>query len=374
MTTMDAQLLPVRTLKPHPLNPRIDLGDISALTEDIQEAGVIQPLTVMPGSHGKETGQCGDCEQQIDRLWNGILNEHKTPQGSTCPGGSQTAGDEWFIIAGHRRRAAAQAAGLTHVPAVVRWDIKGKRDVVLTMLRENIHRRDLTALEELKGYEQLELEGMTPTRIARQTRQPKDHVDRRLALKNLPKASKTALRTGKLNLNDAYNLLGLPPEAEARALKSVGTKTFRQEIAREHLSLINEPTNEDIATKLRTDYLTTYTNGTTPTPNTPTTWKELLNALTRNLPQRTTKAWAKQLTTTPENIQNTPPTRAILALITTIETNTKHLYPLLHTLGYQQSPIEQQLTQTPPQPSPGSGAGEDDSADLMEATTSRNQS
>ena len=339
---MDAQLLPVRSLKPHPLNPRFDLGDISALTEDIREAGVIQALTVMPGSRGKETGECRDCEQTVDRVTTGVLVEHYT-NGSICPGGSEPAGDEWFIIAGHRRRAAAQAAGLTHVPAVVRWDIKGKRDVVLTMLRENIHRRDLTALEELKGYEQLELEGLTATRIAQQTRQSKAHVDRRLALQHLPKASRTALKAGKLDLNEAYGLLNLPAESEARALKSVGTKSFRQEVAREHLSLVKPPTDEEVADKLRRDFLATVAGGLHPLPDVLPVKQEIVAALARSLPNRTVRAWVTLLGTDEKGIRSVNMLNALLGLATVLEADSARFYDLLDALGYVRSPVEEAL-------------------------------
>ena len=69
-------MIPVAQLHPHPDNPRKDLGDITELTASIKANGVLQNLTVVPRNT-----------------------------------------DGYTVIIGHRRLAAAKAAGLWSCPA-----------------------------------------------------------------------------------------------------------------------------------------------------------------------------------------------------------------------------------------------------------------
>ena len=107
-----------RTLLENPLNPREELGDVSAEAASMRECGVLEPLIVVP--------------VQID-------------------------GDaRHMILFGHRRRAAAMEAGLATVPCDVRPEYAGRSsEQPADMLAENLHRRDLTAVEEAGGYAQL---------------------------------------------------------------------------------------------------------------------------------------------------------------------------------------------------------------------------
>jgi ParB-like chromosome segregation protein Spo0J len=117
-----------RQLQENPHNPRTDLGDLTELTEltaSIRAVGVLEPLIVTP-----------------------------------------TDGGGHLLLFGHRRRAAAIEAGLATVPCDVRADYAGKSaEQIADMLAENLHRRDLTGLEEAAGYEQLSMfDGWTPER------------------------------------------------------------------------------------------------------------------------------------------------------------------------------------------------------------------
>lgn len=86
--------LSVDKLHPHPDNPRKDLGDLTELTDSIKANGVFQNLTVVP------------------------------------------EGDGYTIIIGHRRCAAAKAAGLTEVPRIVTE--MSEREQLQTMLLASV--------------------------------------------------------------------------------------------------------------------------------------------------------------------------------------------------------------------------------------------
>lgn len=47
----DITYIPIRQLYPHPDNPRKELGDLSELAASIEENGVYQNLTVIPGHY-----------------------------------------------------------------------------------------------------------------------------------------------------------------------------------------------------------------------------------------------------------------------------------------------------------------------------------
>lgn len=338
-SSRDLKVLPLRSIRPHPKNPRFDLGDITDLTEDIRDHGLIEPLVVVPGSWGKSSGECADCGQVIARSPVGVLREHFTGD-VPCPGGSEPAGDDWFVLAGHRRRQASIDAGRWDVPCVVETSARTVADQIALMMRENGHRRDLTALEEAHGYEQLTLEGLTATRISQQVAVSRKRVDRRLALLTLAEDAQQRLKTGVMTLEDAESLLDLPAEAADRALASVGTKEFRQDIARERVG-VDEP--EIIAAELRSVFLRPFLAGAQRPPRDvlPRLRKETLRTLARRLPKRVVKPWLTALgADDPSAIEHVDADRALLALAVAIETDPAGQYDLLRLLGYELSPVE----------------------------------
>lgn len=105
------KMIKISKLHPHPNNPRKELGDLTELAESIKKSGIMQNLTVVP--YG--------------------------------------AGDEYTVIIGHRRRAAAKLAGLTELPCVITE--MSEREQLATMLAENMQRNDLTVLEQADGIQ-----------------------------------------------------------------------------------------------------------------------------------------------------------------------------------------------------------------------------
>lgn len=339
---MSTKMIPVRAIRPHPKNPRFDLGDITDLTADVRDNGLIEPLVVVPGSYGKVNGLCGDCDQRVPRLTSGVLSEH-IAAGIPCPGGSDLAADEWFVVAGHRRREACVAAGVAEVECVTRFDLRSTADQIALMMRENGHRRDLTPLEEAHGFEQLVLEGLTATRIAQQVKRSKKVVDRRLALLRLSEQQQKRLRVGQMTLDEAEAMLDLSPEQQEKVLASVGTRQFRQDVAREKTGSDERTV---IAAELRASFLAPFLRGAQrPSREAlPRVRKEAVTTLANRLPQRTVKSWLDALgVADPMDVHQVDPDRALLALAVAIETDPSGQYDLLATLGYDPSPVELEL-------------------------------
>ena len=120
--------------------------------------------------------------------------------------------DGYQLIAGERRWRAARRAGLTTVPAVVR--VSDDVGAVEEALVENLHREDLTALEEAAAYLQLieEFE-LTHDDVAKRIGKSRSAVTNTLRLLGLPPEVQRLLADGKLSAGHAKALLGTPDRA-----------------------------------------------------------------------------------------------------------------------------------------------------------------
>lgn len=124
--------LPVKSIYPHPQNPRKDLGDLTDLVGSIKAKGILQNLTVVP------------------RVIADV-----------------TITDEWVAVIGHRRHAAAIQAGLTEVPCVI--SNMTPKEQFETMMIENVQRNALTAYEQAKGFQMMLDMGDSVEEVARKT-------------------------------------------------------------------------------------------------------------------------------------------------------------------------------------------------------------
>jgi ParB/RepB/Spo0J family partition protein len=163
--------LPVTSLHPAADNPRAridtDTDDHRGLVESIRQVGVLVPLTV-----------CFTDEA-----------------------------DEYLIVAGHRRHAAALEAEVLVVPALI-LD-QADEDRLAAMLIENLCRVGLDPVEEATGYFRLIDLGFTQAQLAARIGRSPSHVSRRLDLLQLPAEILARVSSGALNLDDASALIPL---------------------------------------------------------------------------------------------------------------------------------------------------------------------
>ena len=125
--------------------------------------------------------------------------------------------DGYELIAGERRWRAAQRAGLATVPAIVRAaDDLGSMEQALV---ENLHRQDLTPLEEAAAYNQL-LEDfeLTHEQVAERVGKSRAAVTNTLRLLGLPPGVQRLLTDGRLSAGHARALLGTPDRSLQEAL------------------------------------------------------------------------------------------------------------------------------------------------------------
>jgi len=162
--------LPTDRLRPSRLQPRTDFDEsgLDELAESIRAQGVIQPIIVSVDSK-----------------------------------------DIYTIIAGERRWRAAQRAGLSEVPVVVR-EVRDDRHLLELALVENVQRADLNPIEEAEAYRQLaESFGLSHEEVAGRVGRRRATVSNALRLLRLPAEVQDLLRSGRLTAGQAKPLLAL---------------------------------------------------------------------------------------------------------------------------------------------------------------------
>jgi ParB family transcriptional regulator, chromosome partitioning protein len=167
--------LPVDLLQRGKYQPRVDMRQesLGELADSIKARGLVQPILVRP-----------------------------LPRPN--PGESQ----RYEIIAGERRWRAAQMAGLSEIPAVVR-DVPDEAAVAMALI-ENIQREDLNPLEEARALLRLIEEfGLTHQAAAEAVGRSRAAVSNLVRLMELADEVKEMLETRRIEMGHARALLGL---------------------------------------------------------------------------------------------------------------------------------------------------------------------
>lgn len=173
----------VGRLRPSALNPRRDVGPVDELAASISSQGLVEPLVV-----------------------------HEDAAGG------------FEVLAGHRRLAAAKAAGISTVPCIVRSGMEPAEKLEM-MLVENLQRSDLTPLEEGDAYAALaRRHGLSQREIARRVGVTQPTVSRRIKLAGLPKPIRSRIEAGTLTLEDAVEVAKLPDVATMREVLDVAAR------------------------------------------------------------------------------------------------------------------------------------------------------
>jgi ParB family chromosome partitioning protein len=170
--------LPVASITPNKRQPRevFDEDAMAELVHSIREIGLLQPIVVRP-------------------------------QGP----------DSYELIMGERRWRAAQEAGLSTIPTIVRAteDEAMLRDALL----ENLHRSQLNPLEEAAAYDQLLADfGCTHDELAGRIGRSRPQISNTLRLLKLPPSVQRRVAAGVLSAGHARAVLGLPDGAAQERL------------------------------------------------------------------------------------------------------------------------------------------------------------
>ncbi|HUO81564.1 MAG TPA: ParB/RepB/Spo0J family partition protein [Gammaproteobacteria bacterium] len=169
--------LPVDLLERARYQPRQDMrpDTLQELADSIRAQGVVQPIVVRPRGAGGDT----------------------------------TGAARYEIIAGERRWRAAQMAGLSEIPAIVR-DVPDEAAVAMALI-ENIQRENLNPLEEARALDRLINEfDMTHQQAAEAVGRSRAAVSNLLRLLDLGEEVRALVEARELEMGHARALLGLP--------------------------------------------------------------------------------------------------------------------------------------------------------------------
>jgi ParB family chromosome partitioning protein len=124
------------------------------------------------------------------------------------------------IIAGERRWRAAQLAGLTRVPVVIKEVTAGRDAQLLEMaLIENIQREDLNPIDQAAAYEKLSTEfRMTQEEIAAAVGKDRSSVANHMRLLKLPQEVRAEVASGRLSMGHARAIIAIADEASQRQI------------------------------------------------------------------------------------------------------------------------------------------------------------
>lgn len=117
------------------------------------------------------------------------------------------------VVVGERRWRAAQLAGLTTIPAVVRT--LSDRDAMEIALVENLQREDLNPIEEAEAYRRLMEEfGLTQEEVASRVGKKRSTIANRLRILDLDEELVVEIETGRLSAGHAKVLLSVSSKAK----------------------------------------------------------------------------------------------------------------------------------------------------------------
>ena len=214
----DITYIPIRQLYPHPDNPRKELGDLSELAASIKENGVYQNLTVIPGHYLNSREYIAKCVDE---------GGYAAAAAAAWTPKAVWSSEDYTIIIGHRRAAAAQQAGVYELPcAIVEMD---EREQMQTMMIENMQRSDLTVYEQAQGFQMMMDFGQTVEQISDKSGFSQSTVRRRIKLLELNHDSFKKAEKRGATLSDFAQLDKIEDlEARNRVLETLGTQNFNR--------------------------------------------------------------------------------------------------------------------------------------------------
>lgn len=123
------------------------------------------------------------------------------------------------LVAGERRLRAAQRAGVSAIPAIVRPPAESARHWLEAALTENLQRADLNPIEEAAAYGRLaDTFGLSHEAIAMRLGRSRSAVSNAIRLLGLPAAVQEAVVDGRLSAGHGRAILAVPGDVAREAL------------------------------------------------------------------------------------------------------------------------------------------------------------
>ncbi len=149
---------------------------------------------------------------------------------------------QFEVVAGERRLQAAQRAGLTAVPAIIR-DFNDAETLAIALI-ENIQREELSAADEARALLRLIEEfSLTHEQIAHAIGRSRAAVTNLLRLLDLPAEVTAMLETQTISMGHARALLGLPDDAQrVRFAQLIATRQWSVRDTESHVRKATQQT------------------------------------------------------------------------------------------------------------------------------------
>ncbi|NLZ67829.1 MAG: ParB/RepB/Spo0J family partition protein, partial [Spirochaetales bacterium] len=193
--------IPINDVIPNPDQPRKQFNEeaLQELALSVKEHGILQPILV-----------------------------------------EEYAPSKFMIIAGERRYKAAQIAGLTVVPVLVKnFSLMQKLEVALI---ENVQRENLNSIEEAQAFHYLiSKSGMTQEEVAKKVGKQRSTVANSLRLLQLPEDIQDEVIAGTLSAGHARAILSLVNPSDRFLLKS---KIIENNLSVRQAEVLAEQLNE----------------------------------------------------------------------------------------------------------------------------------
>ena len=173
--------IPLDALAPGQYQPRTKMhkSTLEELSQSIKEQGILQPLVVRRLASGR-----------------------------------------FEIVVGERRWRAAQLAGISTVPAIIR-DLNNDETAKIALI-ENLQREDLNALDQAKGLFRLQREfNLTQEELGAAVGKSRSTVTNLLRLLSLSSEVQSLLEEGKIEMGHARSLLTLSEEVQLQCAQRV---------------------------------------------------------------------------------------------------------------------------------------------------------
>ena len=183
--------IPVEQIKPGPWQARknFDANDLEDLSNSIKSKGILSPILVTQTNDNNETS--------------------------------------YDLIAGERRWRAAQMAKLHEVPCIVVNDVDANSASVMSLI-ENIQRKNLNAIEEAQGFNELiNQHNYTQESAGKIVGKSRVYITNSLRLLKLPEKILSLIKDNKLSAGHARLLIGREDALEIAQIIIKGSLSVR---------------------------------------------------------------------------------------------------------------------------------------------------
>ncbi len=167
--------LPIGSLQPNPHQPRKEFqaDKLQDLADSIKAQGVLQPVLVRPLPEGR-----------------------------------------YELVAGERRLRASKMAGLKEIPVLIR-EMTDQESLAIALI-ENLQREDLNAIEEAKGYQQLQQQfGLSQEELAKYIGKSRSTLANAMRLLNLSASIQKDIQNNVISAGHGRALMSVPEDVAA---------------------------------------------------------------------------------------------------------------------------------------------------------------